>query len=82
MVRLMFASIMGAIGYLLVFSGIADGGRWALRPWDALTQATNTPASSSSSSSSSGGGGGIVSKVVGIGKDILSIGSGGLPAVP
>ena len=79
MVRLMLASIMGAIGYLLVFAGIAEGGRWAMRPWDALTQATNTPASSSSSSSGSGGGGGVASKIVGVGKDILSIGSAGLP---
>ena len=79
MVRLMLASIMGAIGYLLVFAGIAEGGRWAMRPWDALSQATNTPASSSSSSSS-GGGGGVVSKIVGVGKDILSAGGfGGLP---
>ena len=61
MVRLMFASIMGAIGYLLVFAGVAERGRWALRPWDALTQATNTPPAASSSSS--GGGGGIVSKI-------------------
>lgn len=81
MVRLMLASIMGAIGYLLVFAGVADGGRWALRPWDALSQASNTPAGSSSSTSSSGsgGGGGIVSKVVGVGKDLLSLSPVGIP---
>jgi hypothetical protein len=72
MVRLMLASIMGAIGYLLVFCGIAERGRWALRPWDALSEATNTPASSTTSSTSSGGGG-AVSKVVGVGKKILSV---------
>jgi hypothetical protein len=69
MVRLMLASIMGALGYLFVFSGIAERGRWALRPWDALTQATNTPSASSSSSGSSGGG--IVSKVVGVIKKVI-----------
>lgn len=79
MVRLMLASIMGAIGYLLLFAGVAEGGRWAMRPWDALSQATNTPAASSGSGGSSGGGGGVVSKIVGVGKDILSIGTGGIP---
>lgn len=36
MTRLMLASIMGAIGYLLLYAGVANGGRYALRPWDAL----------------------------------------------
>lgn len=73
MVRLMIASLMAAIGYLLVFSGIAEGGRWAMRPWDALSQATNTPKTSSGSAgtSSGGGGGGILSTAVTVGKDIL-----------
>ena len=64
MVRLMFASIVGAIGYLLLYAGIAERGRWALRPWDALTQARNTPSSDGGGSGggsggSSGGGGGL-----------------------
>lgn len=73
MVRLMLASIMGAIGYLLLFAGIAERGRWALRPWDALTQATNTPASSSSSGGSGSGGGGIIGTITGIGKKVLGV---------
>lgn len=36
MVRLMLASVAAAIGYLLVYAGVADGGKYALRPWDAL----------------------------------------------
>lgn len=36
MVRLMLASIVGAVGYLLVYAGVADAGKYALRPWDAL----------------------------------------------
>lgn len=78
MTRLMLASITGAIGYLLLFAGIAERGRWALRPWDALKEASNTPAPSSggSGSSSSGGGGGIL----GIGKKI--IGFLPLPGLP
>lgn len=36
MVRLMLASIVGAIGYLLLYAGVAEGGTYALRPWDAL----------------------------------------------
>lgn len=77
MTRLMLASITGAIGYLLLFAGIAERGRYALRPWDALT-ASNTPApsSGSSSSSSSDGGGGVL----GIGKKI--IGFLPLPGLP
>lgn len=30
------ASVLLGIGYLLVFSAVADGGKYALRPWDAL----------------------------------------------
>jgi hypothetical protein len=26
-----------AVGYLLAYAGIADGGKYALRPWAALT---------------------------------------------
>lgn len=36
MTRYAIASIGLAIGYLLVYSGIADHGRYALRPWGAL----------------------------------------------
>lgn len=36
MVRLMLASLSAAIGYLLLYAGVADGGKYALRPWDAL----------------------------------------------
>ena len=73
MVRLMLASIMGAIGYLLVFAGIAEGGRWAMRPWDALTQASNTPSGSTASTSSGGGGGGVLSTVAGVGEKIAGL---------
>jgi hypothetical protein len=73
MVRLMLASIMGAIGYLLVFAGIAERGRWALRPWDALTQATNTQSASSSSSGSSGGGSGVLGKIESVGSKIVGV---------
>jgi hypothetical protein len=71
MVRLVFASTMGAIGYMILFAGIAERGRWALRPWDALWQATNTPSADTSSSGSGGGGSGVVGKVVGVAKDVL-----------
>ncbi len=75
MVRLMLASIVGAIGYLLLYAGVADGGRFALRPWDALTQATNAPAPSSDAGASSNGGsgGGVGGAIIGAGKKILSI---------
>jgi hypothetical protein len=36
MVRAMLASIMAAFGYLLCYAAVADGGRYVLRPWDAL----------------------------------------------
>jgi len=35
-VRVMIGSIMGAIGYLLTYAAVADSGKYALRPWDAL----------------------------------------------
>jgi hypothetical protein len=37
MVRLMLASLSAGIGYLLVYAGVADRGKYALRPWDALS---------------------------------------------
>lgn len=76
----MLASITGALGYLLLFAGVAERGRYALRPWDALT-ASNTPAADSgaSSSSSSGGGGGVLGK---IGGAVRSAGSFFLPGLP
>lgn len=32
------ASLCLAVGYLLLYAGISNGGRFAARPWDALTQ--------------------------------------------
>ena len=37
MTRVGIGGIMAAIGYLLVYAGVADGGKYATRPWDALT---------------------------------------------
>jgi hypothetical protein len=34
--RIGIGSILAAIGYLLVYAGVADQGRFALRPWTAL----------------------------------------------
>lgn len=80
MTRLFIASIVGAIGYLLLYAGVADAGRFALRPWDALTQATNTPSSNggSSSSSNGGGGGGVLGTLENLGGGVLS----NLPGLP
>lgn len=36
MSRLMLASALAAIGYLLLFAAIDEGGKYATRPWDAL----------------------------------------------
>jgi len=36
MVRVMIGSAMLAAGYLLLYAGVADGGKYVLRPWDAL----------------------------------------------
>lgn len=36
MTRVGVGSIMAAIGYLLVYAGVADGGKYATRPWGAL----------------------------------------------
>jgi hypothetical protein len=76
MVRLMIASIVGAIGYLLVFAGVAERGRWALRPWDALSQATNVPGAAdqgAAGSSSGGGGSGIVGTLESVGSKIWGL---------
>jgi hypothetical protein len=35
--RVTLASVAGAIGYLLFYAGLADKGKYALRPWDALS---------------------------------------------
>jgi hypothetical protein len=32
------ASFCLAVGYLIFYAGISNGGRYATRPWDALTQ--------------------------------------------
>jgi hypothetical protein len=37
MVRVMLSSIGGAIGYLVFYAGVAERGKYALRPWDALS---------------------------------------------
>ena len=36
MTRVGWGGILVAIGYLLVYAGVADGGKYATRPWDAL----------------------------------------------
>lgn len=72
MTRLMLASITGAIGYLLLYAGIAERGRFALRPWDALSASLN-PSPAASSPSSSSGGGGVLGKLGGVGRKVLSI---------
>lgn len=36
MTRIAFGSMMIAFGYLLVFAGFTEGGKYALRPWGAL----------------------------------------------
>lgn len=37
MAKLMIGSSMVAAGYLLLYAAVADGGKYALRPWDALS---------------------------------------------
>lgn len=34
--RLLLGSILLAVGYLLVFAGVDEGGKYALTPWQAL----------------------------------------------
>ncbi len=36
MTRVAIGSMMAAVGYLLVYAAVADGGKHALRPWQAL----------------------------------------------
>lgn len=36
MTRVGVGSIMVALGYLVFYAGVADGGKYASRPWDAL----------------------------------------------
>lgn len=36
MFRVALVSMLAAFGYLLSYAGIADKGKYALRPWDAL----------------------------------------------
>lgn len=61
MLRVAVGAAMGAVGYLLVYCAVTDGGTFAARPWDALAPSAPWPAGSSSSgassSSSSGGSG-------------------------
>lgn len=79
MTRMMIVSALLAIGYLLMFAGVAEGGRYALRPWDALLPESkggpsNTPKGGGGAiGSSSSGGGGILGTAIGIGKKILGI---------
>jgi hypothetical protein len=35
-IRVAIGSGLCAIGYLLVYAGVADGGKYASRPWDAV----------------------------------------------
>lgn len=79
MTRMMIVSALLAIGYLLVFAGVADGGRYALRPWDALLAPdkggpSNTPKGGGGAiGSSSSGGGGVLQTIIGIGARILGL---------
>lgn len=77
MLRIAVGSGLLAAGYLLLFAGIADGGRYALRPWDALT---NPAGGTTGSSSSGGGGGGIVGAAENLLKDLSPF--GGVPGLP
>ena len=36
MTRVGIGSVMVAFGYLLAYAAVADKGKYALRPWDAL----------------------------------------------
>lgn len=36
MTRVGIGSIMAAFGYMLVYAAVADGGKYALRPWKGL----------------------------------------------
>ena len=35
--RVLIGSVMAGLGYLLLYAGISQGGRYVLRPWDALS---------------------------------------------
>ncbi len=34
--RILIGSILLAVGYLLAYAGVADGGKYATNPWQAL----------------------------------------------
>lgn len=36
MTRVGVGSIMAAVGYWILYAGVAHGGKYAIRPWDAL----------------------------------------------
>lgn len=40
MIRVAFGSMMVAAGYLLVYAGVAHGGKFAQQPWAALGSAS------------------------------------------
>lgn len=50
------AIIMTFIGYVLVYAGVANGGKFATQPWMGIIDDAYSQGSSASSSSGSGGG--------------------------
>lgn len=74
MLRVAIGSGLLAAGYLLLFAGVAEGGRYALRPWDALTNPAGGTTGSSGGGSSSSGGGGAIGAAESILKDLIPFG--------
>jgi hypothetical protein len=64
------------VGYTLVYAAVANGGKLALRPWDALRvdAYSGDSASPAAAGSSSGSGGGTFGKIAGIAGDIIGLG--------
>jgi hypothetical protein len=63
------------VGYTLLYAAVANGGKLAMRPWDALrvdaySGDTGSPAASSTPS---GGGSSIFGKIVGAAKTIIEV---------
>ena len=69
----------GFFGYLLLYAAVAHGGRYAARPWDALTD--TGPAGSSPGAGGVGGHQSILGKILGL-AHWLPIGLPGLPGLP
>lgn len=68
MLRVAVASGMAAVGYLLLYAGVAGGGTYALRPWDALAAPQAGSAGGQGSQAKSGSGGGPGGLLGGVGR--------------